>query len=497
MLLAALTSWDTTSIAIALPVITSQLEEETIFSLWLSLAVIFGSVAFLPDFYLQSKIGLLSPKSLLYVSVLMYAIGSLTFATAGISTILTVGRLLQGIGTSGLDVFRGVLLETIISPEERPCYYHLIVLSQAVGTIAGPFMGAAFSEFLTWRMIGWVNLLFVGGALGLSFLADLPPIQITLGGPDIRSDWLGLLFYDSGLFLLAVSLSIAGQVVPWSSWQVLVSMAIGLALIFVFGIYEKWPAEPMMPYRIFSKGTTAAALITGFAHGFVLYTLLVYQPLFFQAVFLQTPLQAAISTLPLCCLFAVFSFLTPIIMGAIPRIGQILITVNWALIVVAGALWCTANQDTPWAEIYTLQAALGLSLGVIFGGTQFSIRASVSHARDIGLAVSMLAVFELLGALFGLSLSSGLFGYIFEYGITLLRSLGPLPGDIEPLVGVRQAMGFIPTLRTLELPNETMSKLIGVYSDAFLLVWLFGELFAFVGLAVSWFVMIASEIKRH
>ncbi|XXG93992.1 hypothetical protein Hte_000243 [Hypoxylon texense] len=212
-LLAALTSWDVLSIAMALPVITSELEEETPVPLWSSLlSIILGSLSSL--LYFLGVICGATLKQILYLSSFYYTTGSIMVAITGSSYSFIVGRLTQGFGVAGLEIFRRNILDVIItSPEERQDYSHAISLAYAVGTTAGPFVGAVFSELVSWKMIGLVNCLLVGGVLSFSFLAHLPPIQITLRTPDR----LGLLSYVFGLLVLVVPFLFAGQLVLWFS----------------------------------------------------------------------------------------------------------------------------------------------------------------------------------------------------------------------------------------------------------------------------------------
>ncbi|KAI1779472.1 hypothetical protein F4818DRAFT_436780 [Hypoxylon cercidicola] len=262
-------------------------------------------------------------------------------------------------------------------------------------------------------------------------------------------------------------------------------MPIGIAVLILFGVFEKkWAAEPIIPCGIFSP-TTVAIFVWGFAHGFILYTLLVYQPLFFQAVFRQTPSQAAMSIRPFCCPLVAFSFLAPIISRMIPGKCNLLIQINWLLVLVVGTLWCMVDRNTSWAIIYAIQTVLGACLGFIFTGTQFRVRTGAYRISDSARTMGMLAIFQLLGALLSLTLSSGIFGSRFGNGFAYLESLGPIPVQIKPLVSVNQAVGFIPALRTVEVSDWMMGKLIRVYEEAFLLVWIAMELFAIIGMVSS------------
>ena len=104
-----------------------------------------------------------------YVAYLLFFVGSVIFAVAKSMRVLVVGRLLQGLGGGGLDVLSEVILVDMTTLKERPLYLGLFALPMAGGGICGPIIGAAFSEFVHWRWIGWVNLPLVAVGVVLAF----------------------------------------------------------------------------------------------------------------------------------------------------------------------------------------------------------------------------------------------------------------------------------------------------------------------------------------
>jgi hypothetical protein len=71
-------------------------------------------------------------------------------------------------------------------------------------------------------------------------------------------------------------------------------------------------------------------LVGAFLHELIMYVILLYFQLFFQPVYLQAPLQSAISILPVCCLTVCFSVISPITVE-LARRYRLLLWVGWVL----------------------------------------------------------------------------------------------------------------------------------------------------------------------
>jgi hypothetical protein len=405
--------------------------------------------------------------------MVLFFIGAVVFATANNMIILIVGRLIQGLGAGGLDVLEEIILADITTLRERPKYIGLLAIFMACGSVSGPVIGAAFSEFVDWRWIGWINLPIVGLAFILALLfLRLKLIATPFSEKVRRLDWLGMSMFAVGATAMALPLSWAGALYPWSSWRTILLLIIGLLVLLAFSFYEKSlkTKEALLPCRIFSNRTSISSFASGFIHGLILYTMLLYIPLFFQAVFLEAPLQAGISTLPVCILVVVFSFVASIVVE-LTRRYRLLLWVGWIFTTVFLGVWCLVGKATPRAEAYLFQALLGVGAGTLFTGIQIPVQASASavNVDETGLAVGMLVVFRLFGGLVGLAVSSTAFNSVFQREIT---TLGMLPEQAMVLKDASQAISFIPEMTTLNLPVASLNSLIHVYQSSFQAVWI-------------------------
>lgn len=208
-------------------------------------------------------------------------------------TVLIAGRVLQGLGSGGLDVLNEIILAEITTLKERPMYLGLFSLPMLGGMVLGPILGGLLTQYATWRWIEWINLLL--SAIGLVlviFFLKLKSIDQPLRQKLGRLDWYGMALFTAGCTLFASPVAWAEPMFPWGSYQTLVPLLLGVVLLAGFAWYESKPIEPVFPYRRFASRTACLTLLASVLHGVVNYsiTFKLYIPLLFQAIYLDTPL---------------------------------------------------------------------------------------------------------------------------------------------------------------------------------------------------------------
>ncbi|KAI0835064.1 major facilitator superfamily domain-containing protein [Hypoxylon sp. FL0890] len=479
-LLALIVAWDTTALSVAIPVIAAQLQATILEAFFASIAFTLA-VAISQPLYLSIS-DAIGRKMPLYTAMILFTVGSITFAVARSITVVIAGRLIQGLGGGGLDILQEIIIVDMTSLKERPLYLALMALPIALGSIMGPIIGALLCQFVTWRWLGWINLPFVGPAIPLALLfMRLRPIDLDLKTKLRRLDWGGMFLFTVGATCISLPVSWADTLYPWSSWRTLLPLVVGTIAFVVFGLYEAHPVQPMLPYRLFKSRTAVVSIIGGTIHGLLLFSLLLYLPLFFQAVYLQTPLESAVSILPACVVTVAFSVFAPMCVEFTRRYTLLLHT-GWIMLTLFTGLWCTVDQTSSKAEKDTFLVFMGTGLGIVFQTTPFPLQASVKEADDSGRVVGLLVITRFLGGLLGLAIGSAVFNSVFAHQIA---AFGPLPAEVSQLSDPRQAIGFIPSLRTLSLDTETMRHLTEAYRIPFRTVWIVLASISGVGLVMS------------
>lgn len=395
---------------------------------------------------------------------------------------IVAGRLIKGLGAGGLDVLQTIILCDITTLRERPRWLGVLSVANAVGAVTGPFIGGVFAEEIGWPWLGWINLITVGitGVLAFFFL-HLKPIDGSFRDKTQTLDWSGFAFFTIIGTTIALPLSWAGTLYPWRSWQTLVPLLIGIFLCIPFYIVERRAKVPMIPYQIFDNVTIITGTLSGFVYGALLNPILLYLPLFFEAVYRESPFEAAKSTLPICCLIVAMSVFISFLIDW-SRKYRIAMWSGWVLATMFLGLSYILGADSSRALIYAFQALLGAGLGTVLVSTQISVLASVTKVDHDGLAAGMLITSRFAGSLVSLAVCSTVFTSMFRSG---LSSLDHIPEQIAALHDANQAVSFIPRLSEIALPYDTMRVVTGAYEKAFQTVWVVLAAFAAVGTLLS------------
>lgn len=267
---------------------------------------------------------------------------------------------------------------------------------------------------------------------------------------------------------------------PWGSYQTLVPLLLGVGLLVLFALFESKPVEPVFPYRIFKSRTACMTLAAGFLHGVINYVGVLYVPLFLQAVYLHSPLRAAVLTLPVCFV-AIGSAVIGSVVVEIMRTYRVTILVSWVFLAVGAGLLSLLDRSSSLAAKESFQVLVGLGLGPFWSVLNLPLQASVPDVDDMGLATGILVSFRLFGGLIGLALASSIFSTIYS---SKIKSVGAFPAGLEFLGDPREAVASIQILRDIDVPAELLNGLIDTYKAS-----IYGVFWMLAGAAVVGFVL--------
>ncbi|KAL1849090.1 hypothetical protein Plec18170_007749 [Paecilomyces lecythidis] len=267
------------------------------------------------------------------------------------------------------------------------------------------------------------------------------------------------------------------------------------AVFMGFAFYEDYPTDAVFPYRIFRSRTAQMTLLGSFIHGFVLYTLLQYLPLFFQAVYLETPLKSSISILPFCCVVFVFTGIAAFAVDFFRRYRWE-IWIGWVFLAVGCGIFSLWSQSSSLAMTAGFQVIAGIGIGTIFSVPPIPMQASAAP-EDQGLAMGIMVAFRLFGALIGLAVGATTFSSVFANRIDGIA----LPASVALLKNPSEAVGFIPYLRTVDISPALRDLIREAYKDAMQTIWYelaaFGALGFFSSLFVEELTMETEELGRQ
>lgn len=133
--------------------------------------------------------------------------------------------------------------------------------------------------------IFYINLpLCVPSIAGIYFFINLESESQSVVERLRRVDWTGMFILTASLISLLYGVTSGGVLQPWESAAVISTVTIGGFGTLGFMLYEaNFAKEAMVPLRIFSNRTAAAAYMSSFVLGFVLWAMQYYLILYVSA----------------------------------------------------------------------------------------------------------------------------------------------------------------------------------------------------------------------
>jgi MFS family permease len=142
-------------------------------------------------------------------------------------------------------------------------------------------------------------------------------------------------------------------------------------------------------------------------HGLVLWCLLYYMPLYYEAVQGYSPIIAGVALFPDTFTVAPLAVVTGI---SITVTGHYRWAVwsGWAITVLGVGLATLLKVDTSIPAWIFLTMVSGIGLGILFPSMQFSLQAATTN-KDMGFAVAMFSFFRTFGQAIGVAIGGVIF----------------------------------------------------------------------------------------
>jgi EmrB/QacA subfamily drug resistance transporter len=339
-----------------------------------------------------------------------FFIGTVIFATfsalggaAQSEAWLIAMRVLMGIG--GALMWPAILGMTYAAlPEERAGLAGGFILGAAgIGNAAGPLIGGALTDLLSWRWIFFLNVPVSAFAIFVTWREIHQPRPEV---EDTRMDYGGILTVSVGLVALLLAFD---QVIDWG-WgdpRIIALLALFVILISSFVFVERRAGEhALVPRDVIGNrdfAYTCAAILLMSA---VFFAAMLYLPQLMINVLGYSPIGAGAGMLPMMATFAAVSFVAGNLytrFGAKPLLilGSACIAVGPALVALL------ADKETLGALIPGM-AILGLGIGLFYPTATTVAVTGVEESRR-SLAGAIVYMFQIAGGSVGLGLTTTVF----------------------------------------------------------------------------------------
>ncbi|OGM47489.1 aflT / aflT / transmembrane protein [Aspergillus bombycis] len=471
---------DNTILSVAIPRITDEFHRLNDIG-WYASAYLLTTCAF--QLLYGKFYALFSTKWVFLIALFIFEVGSLICGIAPSSVVLIVGRAIAGVGSSGIFTGALVTIAHIVPLAKRPVYMGLMGGMYGIASVAGPLLGGAFTNEVTWRWCFYINLP-IGGvtAVVILFLLRIPK------SADLRThgawemvkglDPLGTIVFTPAIICVLLALQWGGVDYAWSNGRIIALFVLFGVLLITFIIIQvlmkdnatgisspigfhpsrkpRSPSPPV-PIKVASQRSVACASVFVFFIGASMFVMIYYVPIWFQAIRNQSPVQAGIDSIAL-------------------------ILANTAGAIISGAVTNKTGHYAPWFIVSSVIMSIGAGcltlftvdiaqskwigflflygIGVGFGFQQGAVAVqAVLPMAQVPIGTALIWFVQMLGGALFTSVAQNIFSTHLAENLANLQ----LPGlDSEAVVGAG-ATGF----RHLVQP-EYMDQVLVAYNAALL-----------------------------
>jgi MFS family permease len=354
-------------------------------------------------------------RIMLLVSVIICLVGTVLCAISPTFVFLIAASVLSAMGSGAMMPLVFSVVGDLFPPSKRAKWIGLLNVPTGICSLIGPTLGGWFVDNLSWRYLYWISLPLLIVCL----------VTVPIGVPSIRSaakgriDVLGCILVAVASSTAIIGFSLAGDIYPWASVEVIGLFGVSLLFWVLFFQTESRAEEPILDPVVLRNRSFFTVSAAGFLSFFGQMGILMYFPMFLQGV-------QGISATRSGQIITPYSMLTSFI--GVP-VGFLLARsrhYKWMYIVGYSILTATMfgiiffNAETPigWSVAAAALAGLGLGaiptvntmvvqnavpkrlLGVAMGGSFFSLM--------MGIAISPAILGSVMNATYARTLSVSL-----------------------------------------------------------------------------------------
>ena len=387
-LTASLMPLNSTMIAVAVPEIAAELDHsrttvtQALVATYLITAIALQS----PGGKLGDRLG---PWRVIHLGQAAIAAGAVLGLLAPNLAALTVARGLVAGGGALVVPATIALLRLELPPERRGRAFGTFGAIMGFAAAIGPVLGGVLVDAFSWEAVFLANVPVLAVAVLVAAHRAPPPPQPVL----TRFDWGG-----SALLALALVLVVLGAQ-GRQSWSVLV-LAAGLAVLVLFGGWERRAEDPVVDLALFRSAPFAAGTLLIALQNLVMYALLFELPLVLDDLF---ALSARSTGLLLTFLTVAMVAASPVAGRLTDRFGPRPVALGGSLLCLVGLVALYRSGLSASGDVRLPLALLGAGIGLSSPSAQTASLSSVASAHS-GMAAGVGSTMRYLGAVAGIAL---------------------------------------------------------------------------------------------
>ncbi|WP_081685455.1 MFS transporter [Candidatus Solirubrobacter pratensis] len=345
----------------------------------------------------------LGRRRLFIAGISLFAGASLVCGVSQSEATLLIARGAQGLGGALVSpAALSIILTTFAEGPERNRALAVWGAIAGAGGAVGLLLGGAIVELLSWRWVFFVNLPMGAAVL---VLARRSLAESRAEGVRDGYDLGGATAITLGTMALVFTL-IKSNDWGWGSARTLVGLAVSAVLLVGFVWIERRHENPLVPLRIFSNRSLAAADATMLLVAAALFCVFFFCTLYLQQVLGYNALKTGVAYLPLSLTLIASSALAS---QVVDRLTPKPVLVLGLLIATVGfALFTRLQPDGDYAgRVLPAMIVMAIGLGMAFVPITIAATTGVA-AEDSGLASGLLNTTQQVGGSLGLAVLSAI-----------------------------------------------------------------------------------------